>query len=183
MDTAPSESPSFSQLPGSDGKQRSRRTLFIVVSIIALSLCACVGIAALTIGRGILSLGTEQATITPVLDQFMQAMVSRDVNGAYALFSTRAQRQTPITDVETMFEGANYVLFEGYQSLTIESTNLSTNVNTDQDVPQGQVATVSGTITYAGDITGSFRATLEKEGGAWRLHAINITVPPSKALK
>ncbi|MDZ4721948.1 MAG: hypothetical protein SH847_26095 [Roseiflexaceae bacterium] len=48
---------------------------------------------------------------------------------------------------------------------------------------QGLVATVIGTITYTGQITGSFRAILEKEAGVWQLDAINITVPPSKTLK
>jgi hypothetical protein len=75
------------------------------------------------------------------------------------------------------------VLFDGYQSLAIESTNITNSVNTNPDVPQGHVATVSGTITYTGSVTGSFRATLEQEAGTWRLDAINITVPPSKTLK
>jgi hypothetical protein len=112
----------------------------------------------------------------------MRAMVARDVNGAYALFSTRAQRQTAIADLHALDTGANYVLFDGYQSLAIESTNITNSVNTNPDVPQGHVATVSGTITYTGSVTGSFRATLEQEAGTWRLDAINITVPPSKTL-
>jgi len=161
----------------------SRRNLLIVISVVAVVICACVGIGAFTIGRGILGSVTEQAAITPVLDQFMQVMVARDSHRAYALFSTRAQRQTALADLTQLYTGPNYVLFDGYQSLTIESTNITSAVNTNPDVPQGLVVTVTGTITYTGQVTGSFRATLEKEAGIWRLDAINITVPPSKTLK
>jgi len=162
---------------------RSRRNLLIVISIIAVVICACVGIGVFTIGRGILRISTEQAALTPILDQFMQAAVAQDSPRAYALFSTRAQRQMPIAAIDTLTTGANAVLFESYQSLTIESTNITNSVNTNPDVPQGHVATVSGTISYTGNVTGSFRATLEQEAGTWRLDAINITVPPSKTLK
>jgi hypothetical protein len=161
----------------------ARRNLLIIISVVAIAICACGGIAAFTIGRGILGITAEQTAMTPVLDQFMRAMVARDVTAAYALFSARAQRQTPIADLTALDTGANYVLFEGYQSLTIDSTNITNSVNTSPDQPQGQVATISGTITYANTITGSFRATLEKEAGTWRLDAINITVPPSKTVK
>jgi len=171
------EAPTRAPLP------RSRRNLLIIISVIAVAICACVGIGAFTIGRGILGSVTEQSTITPVLDQCMQAIVARDSNRAYALFATRAQRQTAIADVATLFAGPNYVLFEGYQSLKIESTNITSSVNTNPDVPQGVVATVTGTISYSGQVTGSFRATLEQEARVWRLDAINITVPPSKTLK
>jgi hypothetical protein len=75
---------------------------------------------------------------------------------------------------------SSYVLFDGYQSVTIDTTNLTSAVNTNPDVPQGSVATVNGTVTYTGSVTGSFRATLEKEDGDWRLFLINVTVPPSK---
>jgi len=161
----------------------SRLNLLIVISVIAVAICACAGIGVFTIGRDILGISTEQAAITPILDQFMQAAVAQDSPRAYALFSTRAQRQMPIAAIDTLTTGANAVLFEGYQSLTIESTNITNSVNTNPDVPQGHVATVSGTISYTGNVTGSFRATLEQEAGTWRLDAINITVPPSKTLK
>jgi len=176
----PIEQPSLIPLPAP--LPRSRRNWLIVASVVAVVICACVGIGAFTIGRSILGISTEQTAITPVLDQFMQAMVARDSNRAYALFATRAQRQTALADLTQLYTGPNYVLFDGYQSLKIESTNITSGVNTNPDVPQGVVATVTGTISYSGQVTGSFRATLEKEAGVWRLDAINITVPPSKTL-
>jgi hypothetical protein len=53
-------------------------------------------------------------------------------------------------------------------------------VNSNPDAPQGTVAEVSGTISYAGGIKGDFDAVLEKHGGKWQLDSINITVPPDK---
>jgi hypothetical protein len=137
-------------------------------------------VAALVIGQGIMRVSTEQAAITPVIDQFMRAMVQRDADGAFRIFSTRAQRQTALADLTDMVEGPNYVLFEGYQSVTIDNTNISTVMNTNPDIPQGTVATVTGTVTYTGDVKGEVRATLEKEEGTWRLFFINVIVPPSK---
>lgn len=68
----------------------------------------------------------------------------------------------------------------GYEGAKVETTNLTRSVNTNQDIPQGQVATVTGTITYADSVQGTFRAVLEREDDAWKLFSINVTVPPSK---
>jgi len=140
----------------------------------------CIVLVVLVIGRTLLSVSTEQTAITPVIDRFMQAMTQHDSQTAYRLFSSRAQRQTPLADLTKLTKDPNYVLFDGYQSVTIDTTNLTSAVNTNPDVPQGSVASVNGTVTYTGGVTGSFRATLEKEDGDWRLFFINVTVPPSK---
>jgi hypothetical protein len=161
-------------------RTKSRRTLWIILGSLSGLFVLCIVLAALVIGRNILSISTEQASITPVIDRFMHAMTQHDAQAAYRLFSSRAQRQTPLADLSTLLDGPNSVLFDGYQSVTIDSTNLTSAVNTNPDVPQGSVATVNGTVTYAGSVTGSFRATLEKEDGDWRLFFINVTVPPSK---
>jgi hypothetical protein len=162
--------------------KQTRRTLFIVLGGIAATVCLCVAIAALLIGQGVLRVTQEQAAITPVLDRFMQAMTRRDVNSAYQLFSSRAQRQTSLADLGQLVEGPNYLIFDGYQSVALDNTNLTNSINTNPDVPQGTIATVTGRVMYEGDVTGSLRATLEKEDGEWRLFAFNITVPPSKTL-
>ena len=148
---------------------------------IAATLCVCIAIAVFSIGQSIAGISREQTAITPVIQQFMKAMEQRDTTTAYRLFSSRAQRQTPLRDVETLAEGDNYILFEGYEDATISDTSVTSSVNTNADVPQGTVANVNGTITYTDGIQGSFRATLEKENNEWKLFFINITVPPSKS--
>lgn len=160
--------------------KKSRRTLFLIIGGVASTLCVCVAVVAAFVAQGIFAVSREQAAITPVIQQFMAAMERRDTDAAYDLFSSRAQRQTPLAEVEQLVGGENYVLFEGYEDAKVETTNLTSSINTNQDVPQGQVATVSGSITYADSVQGTFRAVLEREDDAWRLFSINVTVPPSK---
>jgi hypothetical protein len=76
--------------------------------------------------------------------------------------------------------GNNYVLFEGYESMMLTNLNLNAAFNTNPDLPQGTVAKAAGIVTYEGGIKGQVTATLEEEDGTWRLHQINVTVPPSK---
>lgn len=158
----------------------SWRTVLIVGGIVLGILCLCVAVIAALIGRGVFAVTQEQTAITPVIQQFMSAMEQRDVDAAYKLFSSRAQRQTPIDELEALIAGANYVLFEGYQDATIENTSLTSSVNTNDNIPQGTVANVNGAISYADGVKGIFRAVLEKENGEWKLFSVNITVPPSK---
>jgi len=174
---APNTPPvSENQLP----VRKSRRTIVLVLGGIGATLCLCVAIAALFIGQSILGVSREQAVITPVIQEFMTAMEQRDTASAYRLFSSRAQRQTPISDLETLVDGENYILFEGYETAAISNTSITNSANTNPDIPQGTVATVNGIITYIDDIQGNFRAVLEKESDQWRLFSINVTVPPSK---
>ena len=161
---------------------RSQRTLVMVVSALALVLLLCIGLGVFVLSRNLVGVSKAQADISPLLDTFMQAMVAHDTDRAYQLFSTRAQHHIALRDIEALHTGANYVLFDGYQSLSTTTTSISTIANTDPTIPQGIVATVSGTVLYAGDIHGTFQATLEKEQDTWRLDRIDITVPPRKML-
>ncbi len=123
---------------------------------------------------------TERAPVEAVLDRYMRYMAAKDAESAYALFSPRAQRQIPISKLHEMLEGKNYVVFEGYRSLSIEQINISMVANTNPDVPQGLVANVKGVILYADGFQGSFEATLEKVDGEWMIDGIFVVVPPEK---
>lgn len=169
--------------PGREANtEESRRMLWIILGSAACVVTLCAVLAIFGIGRSLLSIPTEQKAIAPVIDRFMKMMSQRDAHAAYRLFSSRAQRQTRIADLAALLEGSNYALFDGYKSSAIDGINLTRTMNTNQDVPQGLVATVSGSVSYADGAAGSFRATLEKEKGDWRLFFINVTVPPSKIL-
>jgi hypothetical protein len=159
--------------------KRSKKALWIILAILllcCLSTILCLALGGASFARVIL----EKAPIASVLDAFMQDMAAKDADRAYALFSPRSQRQTPLADLEAMLQGNNYKLFEGYLSLSVNQINLSAAVNTDPDAPQGNVASVSGTVTYNNGFTGSFTAVLEKVDGVWMLYGIDIRVPPDK---
>jgi hypothetical protein len=160
--------------------EKPKRNLKLIFGIIAVVLCSCLTIGGVTIATGLNRVSSEKAPIEAVLDDFMQEMLAEDVDAAYALYSPRAQRQFPKTNLENLLEGNNYVLIEGYQSLTIGNLNIKAVVNTDPDVPQGTVAEVTGVISYENNFSGRFEAILEKVDGDWFLDGINITVPPDK---
>ena len=79
-----------------------------------------------------------------------------------------------------MLEGNNYFLFEGYQSLEVGNLNISATANANPDLPQGTVATVTGAITFEGDIQGTFNGVLEKVDDQWMIDSIYVTVRPNK---
>ena len=160
--------------------EKPKRNLRLILGIIAVVVCSCLTIGGVIIASGLNKVSSEEAPVEAVLDQFMQEMLAEDVDAAYALYSPRAQRQFPKTNLATLLEGNNFVLIEGYQSLTISNLNIKAVANTNPDVPQGTVAEVSGVISYENDFSGQFEAILEKVDGDWFLDGINITVPPDK---
>lgn len=158
----------------------SRRTLFIILGVLAAFVVVC-GLGIILIFGGLfLTVKNTSSDVKPVLEQFMQAMDQRDATSAYALFSQRAQKQISVETIENLLSETNYPLFEGYQSLSVTRVNISTRTTTNQNEAQGIVATVSGKLQYQGGIEGSFEATLEQHEGEWLLHFIDVTIPPEK---
>ena len=146
----------------------------------AALVCVCGVVAMVTLGGGALKVFTDRPKVEAVIGEFMLAMNEGDTDRALALFSARARRQMSVSDLETMLEGKNIYLFEGYESVTISSFNLTAAATTNADAPQGTVAKVTGTIEYAGGFQGVVEATLEQDGGEWGLFFININIPPDK---
>ena len=176
---APPPNSPASQAPIAPPPRRSKKLLWLLLALCllcCLSMLLCIGIG----GAGFAQILVEKAPIAKVLDAFMQDMLARDVEAAYALFSLRSQRLTPRADLEDMLQGNNYLLFEGYRSLSVDQINLTASLTTNPDAPQGNVAHVSGTVTYRNGFTGSFTAVLEKVEGVWMLYRIDILVPPDK---
>ncbi len=155
-------------------KENKNRWTIVVVVIAVICICSviCLALAGASM--------VERVPVESVLDAFMKDMVAKDIESAYALFSPRAQRQIPIDEVQKLIDGNNYILFEGYQNLSVQSLNFAASVNTNPDLPQGAVANVNGFIEYSDSFTGNFTATLEKVDGKWMIDSINITVPPDK---
>lgn len=160
--------------------EKPKRSVKFYVGIVAATVCACLTIGGAMIALGLNKATSEKAPVETVLDEFMVAMVEEDNEAAYALFSQRVQRQMPLTQIEEMVQGNNFVLFEGYRSLTVNNLKILAVSNTNPNVAQGTVAEVTGSISYENDFTGRFEATLEKADEDWFIHNINIIVPPDK---
>ena len=174
-------------LPPPVPANKSSRNIFLIIGGLIVFLCGCLGISGLcvgisggTIGALVVKTYTEGPKVESVIDEYMGLMAGKDASQAYSLLSTRAKRNVSLADNEKLLEGNNYTLFEGYRGLTITSFTLNATVDSDPDMPQGQVAEVEGEISYSDGYTGAFTAVLEKDGDEWRLFSINISVPPDK---
>jgi hypothetical protein len=161
--------------------KKSNKNLWIIASIAVVSIvCLCSILCIALIVTGVGKVMIEKAPVESVLDTFMKDMEAKNIESAYALFSPRSQRQIPITELEKLTQGNNYVVFEGYESIKVQNLNLTAAVNTNPDMPQGTVANVAGVVTYKDGFTGKLTAVLEKVDGEWRIFNFNVTVPPDK---
>jgi hypothetical protein len=164
-------------------KRKKRNRTIIIVGIVLVILCVCTiaGISLLSvIGKTAVGFSDNQADVQEVIDNFMKLMTDKNVDKAFDLFSSRAQKKMSISDLEKLIDGSNFALLEGYERLEITTFNLRKAINSNPDLPQGTVAEVQGVVYYEGGLTGNIEAVLEKENDKWRLHFINITVPPEK---
>jgi hypothetical protein len=178
------ENPPLPQLQVPDSiplqPQKSNKNTWIIVGVAIIALCLCSVICVAVFGTGLYKVYTEKAPVESVLDVYMQHMTNKDAESAYALFSPRARRQIPISKLQEMFEGNNYILFEDYKSLSVTNLNISASANTNPDLPQGTVAKVTGIIMFGGGFQGNFNGVLEKVNGEWMIDAMYVSVPPDK---
>lgn len=160
--------------------KKSNKKLWIIVSVAASLLCVCVCLCIAIVALVIRQFAVEREPVREVLDAYMQHMAAKEVERAYALLSPRAQRQIPISKLQDLINTDDYVIYAGYRSLSIGNFNLRIGANSNTDIPQGYVATVTGAITYEGGFTGTFNSTLEKVDGEWMIDSIYVTVPLNK---
>jgi len=160
---------------------KQSRKWFLLVGGTAILLILCIVLCAAVFTSSFTRTVTEKGDVEAVLDQFMTAMESKNAEGAYSLFSSRAKRQMRLIEIESWLSGSDFVLFEGYESLNVVALNIGPVYSTDDDQPQGTVARVSGSVKYIGGYEGGFQATLEKEAGEWKLDHIRVNAPPNKS--
>lgn len=164
----------------SPGPKKSKRILWVVFGISFVFICLCSISCLILIISSVGKVMVEKAPIMAVLDSFMKDMVDKNVESAYELFSPRSKAKLSKSDLGKMLIGNNYVLFDGYERVTVENMNISANVSTNPNAPQGIVANITGTIFYTGEFTGQLQAVMEKVEGSWKIYGINIIVPPDK---
>jgi hypothetical protein len=140
---------------------------------LCLLVIACL-VAVLTTAACDLQMFTEW---TGTIDAFMQAMVKKDAEQAYSHFSTAGQRQYSLADIRKMMEGSNYALFDGYSGADMLSFDYTSEPSSGGS---SEYVDLEYETNYAGGHTGTLRAGMLREQGAWRLSYVDITVPPPK---
>lgn len=150
--------------------------IITAVGVIIICCLTCAGI----FFSGFRSYAREKASIEKVLDKYMTAMADKDAAGAYDLFSPRTKKKIPLTKLKEQLKGNNYIIFRGYQSLSVENLTLGVRANTNPESPQGVVASGSGKIIYDDGFEGIIGVSLEKVEDIWMISSVNITIPPDK---
>ena len=173
--------PSLNQKPNpSEKKENTNRKWIMLSLIILLVFCLCCVNGGTLLFNAFQKAAQEQPNVLGVVDTFMQKMEAQDLDGAYAKFSSRAQNQFKLEDLENYSDGAKFVLFDRYQDIEVRNINFKSAFNSDPNQPQGEIVEFEGLVIYDYDFTGSFTAVLEKEDAVWRTHNFNVIVSPDK---
>lgn len=149
-------------------RSSNRPLALILGSATVLTLVLCCVVLALTSFGGLRlfqSVQQESEQISAVLEQFMQAAVSKDALAARVLFLP--ENEVSEADLASLFrERAD--AFRSYERL--KQTNFG--INTNNDVTS---ATIKGTVVYADDRSSlPFEARLRKQEGLWYLISIRF---------
>lgn len=166
----------YGNFPPPQKKSANKIWVWVVIVLGVFCVC-CAGLCIAGFALLVRSDIVERGPVSSVLDSYMKFMDAKDVASAYALFSPHSQSQFPISNLQALVEGNNYLVFEGYQGLSFTSFVISFGIYTNTNQPQGEYAKVAGTISYQGGFQGMFNGTLEKVGGKWKLYVISVTAP------
>jgi hypothetical protein len=169
-----SASPDPFQSPRDVPEPRPSRSLMWLFAFGAVAgMCCCGGLCVVPSGMGIYQSVTERDNIERMITLFLMVMNEKRGDQALSLFSRRAVRSQAVTreQIEQLLDSQ---LLRGCQSATVQQINVARSFNTNEKAPQGTVANVAGTVSYGDGNSGTFRATLEKENGHWKLFPIHV---------
>jgi hypothetical protein len=119
------------------------------------------------------SMPEEIMSTERVIDAYLNAMANRDIVQAYALVSPSGDASIAYSDLQTLTQGNNYALFQGYREISLSNFQM-TQVGPDK------YAEITGNVLYEGDYVGEFSAVLLKANGKWKIHEFHVSVPPDK---
>ena len=119
-------------------------------------LIGLIGVVAL-IGGLVPTLVQTKGEVEPVITEFIEAGVAKDVDRAYACCHSSISKE----EVAKLIIN-NYDLFEGFEDLTTSSLSVVSSAGIT-------TAEFSGAIIYSGDRRLPFEASLVKENDIWRI--------------
>jgi len=152
---------------------RRNSALWWVIGGGLAAMCCCGGPCIGMLVPGVYVLVSEGANVGQVVTGFLEDINAKRTDSALDRFSANAISEASLTR-EKMEELADDPNFRGAAKASVSSINIKSNFNSDPKVPQGTFAEASGSISYSGGDSGTFNATLQKEGGKWRLRFLRI---------
>ena len=103
-----------------------------------------------------------KSEVEPVITEFMEAGVAKDVDRAYSYCLSSVSKEELARLITN-----NYELFEGFEDVTTSSLSVQTSAGIT-------TAECIGTIIYSSDRRLPFEATLVKENSIWRITGFHI---------
>ena len=171
----------MSQSPSDPSAPRAKR---FGVTPLAITVCAALGLLCVTLYAGCVADlfgGDRQAAeAMQVAVRFMQLMKAKTPQAAESLFSQDANPDEVHRELLEVDAGANFVLFEGYQSLTLSGYNVG---HQQGCLLNSHTIELNAVVHYDDGSLGAFSGKLLKENGGWGLTGFNVTVPPAKQLR
>jgi hypothetical protein len=161
-------------------QKKTGRKRWTIFSTVLLGLVCALSVVVIGVFFTLINIGQEKASIAKVLDAYMYAMKVKNPERAYEFFSPHATSQVPISRLQEWLAGRGYGMFEGYQSLTIDSFSLAYIIKREPNQPQGIVFIIKGSVLYDGKMHGNMDASLEKVNGEWKIYDVTIIVPKEK---
>jgi hypothetical protein len=125
----------------------------------AIFVVIVVGVVAFIIWRVI----RQRSELKPVITEFMEAGVARNVEKAYACCSHYSPSKEDIVDLIK----SSYDVFAGYERFTIKNHASESGGGTTETY-------VNGRIIYAGGKKLAYECSLMKEDGVWKIAGIQI---------
>ena len=137
-----------------------RRTMYIIGGLVgACILCSCIGLIVMVATGGLAALGLT-GPAADVGESFMVALRDRDYSTAYSLCD-------PALQVEL---GS----VEGLQSLVEAGSATPATWSFNSRQVSGNIATLSGNMTFENGQSGQVDLTLINSGSSWLLTSFNL---------
>ena len=169
-------SPNPFQPPEGKPASPKRSIVWWLLGGVLLTFFCCGGLCLIPIGRAVYRAATERDDVEQVITAFLTDLEAKRFEACLAYFSARSIRVASLSK-EGMEQLAENPAFRGAQVAHVTNINVTYAFNSNSDEPQGTIANVTGTVTYADGATGSLQATLEQEKKIWRLHKLNLNRP------
>ncbi|MCG2787171.1 MAG: hypothetical protein L6461_18950 [Anaerolineae bacterium] len=134
--------------------------------------------------------GIDIIAANNTVNQFMSAMDNRDIEKAYSLFATRAQKNFPIAEFKKALADENFEVYTGYEKIDclmvqFDTGNpgtppvpgsypqsMETKPSDTFNLPLGKTIAIHGVIHYKdgyNDKIAGLSAFLEQENSDWRI--------------
>lgn len=120
---------------------------------------------------------SDQEKISLIIDELMSALVARDIDRAYEMFSPQARSDELRTSLMAMNDEVNYAVLDSYDRIEMIHLEIGPVLTSEFG---GTLARADGIIHYTNGYTGEFSAELLPDGEGWDVVWFHPKVPPAK---